>query len=91
MISEQDIELNVPFGYLAVLLSFLCMSTSVRQRLRSRLKGQMFRQVLVAVEEFLSYHRQIADEIHETVDGVDLKANFINRVQSVVNRLKLED
>ncbi|MCJ1472852.1 hypothetical protein MMC13_001501 [Lambiella insularis] len=91
VISEQDIALNIPFGYLAVLLSFLCMSISVRQRIHSRLKGQMFRRILGAVEEFLNYHRQIVDEIHETADGVDLKANFINRVQSVVTRLILID
>ncbi|MCJ1433797.1 hypothetical protein MMC27_003162 [Xylographa pallens] len=89
--SEKEIRFNVPFGYLSILLSFLCLSASIRQRIRSRLRGQMLSTIFSAAEEFLQYHRQITDEIPEAEEGDDLKANFVSRVQSVVDRLKREE
>ncbi|MCJ1399962.1 hypothetical protein MMC11_003165 [Xylographa trunciseda] len=89
--SEKEIKFNVPFGYLSILLSFLCMSASIRQHLRMRLRGQMLGRIFGAVEEFLDYHRQITDEIREAAEGDDFKANFVSRVQSVVDRLKREE
>ncbi|MCJ1285488.1 hypothetical protein MMC26_004828 [Xylographa opegraphella] len=89
--SEKEIRLNVPFGYLSILLSFLSISVSIRQRIRPRLRGQMLSKIFGAVEEFLQYHRQITDEIREAEEGDDLKANFVSRVQSVIDRLKREE
>ncbi|MCJ1321046.1 hypothetical protein MMC15_006388 [Xylographa vitiligo] len=89
--SEKEIRLNVPFGYLSILLSFLSISASVRQCIRSRLRGHMLSRIFGAVEEFLQYHRQITDEIQEAEEGDELKANFVSRVQSVVDRLKREE
>ena len=91
MTSEKEIRFNVPFGYLSILLSFLSISASIRQRIRSRLQGQMLSKIFGAAEEFLQYHRQITDEIQEAEGGNDLKANFVSRVQGVVDRLKRED
>ncbi|MCJ1421352.1 hypothetical protein MMC32_007715 [Xylographa parallela] len=89
--SEKEIRFNIPFGYLSILLSFLSISASIRQRIRSRLQGQMLSTIFGAAEEFLQYHRQITGEILEAEEGNDLKANFVSRVQSVVDRLKQEE
>jgi len=79
--------LNVAFGYLSVLLCFLSISPSVKKRLCSLLPGNDLRPVLGAVEEFLHFHRQI-EEIQQSDEQVDLKATFVHRLQSVVDRLK---
>ena len=89
--SEVEIRLNIPFGYLSVLLCYLSISASVSKRLCPRLPGNSLRQLLSAAEEFLLYHKQIADEVHQCEGNVDLKATFVNRLQSVVDRLKEEE
>ena len=77
----------MPFGYLSVLLSYLCINKDARIFVESNLKGQTLQQLLDAVEEFLHYHRQIEDEILQN-EEVDSRANFISRLQGVVILLK---
>lgn len=78
------------FGYLSVLLSYLCVDQEVRLRVSSRLKGRTLKQLLDAVDEFLHYHRQVDDEIYQNDGEMDVRAGFIDRLQRMVNELKME-
>ncbi|MCJ1471212.1 hypothetical protein MMC07_009860 [Pseudocyphellaria aurata] len=88
--SEKETSFNVAFGYLSVLLSYLCVNQEVRLRVSSRLRGRTLGQLLDAVDEFLHYHRQIDEEIYQDDGEMDVKAGFIDRLQRMVNELKLE-
>ncbi|KAL9007260.1 MAG: hypothetical protein Q9188_000063 [Gyalolechia gomerana] len=86
--SEEEISSNVAFGYLSVLLAYLCVDGKARVVVTNRLGGEPLQQLLDAVEEFLQYHRQI-DEVLETREGeTDLKASFVGRLESVLSRLR---
>jgi hypothetical protein len=91
VLHEQEIKSNVAVGYLAVLLSYLSVTPHIKQQIEARLRGGTMTQLLDAVEEFLHYHRQVAEEIPQANDDLDVKTSFIGRVQSIVDRLKRED
>jgi hypothetical protein len=91
VVSEQETRSSVPVGYLAVLLSYLCTNASARMRVRASLTGGTLKHLIIAVEEFLQYHRKITEEIHSMDGDVDLKAVFVNRLQAVVDQLKEEE
>lgn len=82
---------NVAFGYLSVLLSNLCMDGVIRKHVRSQLAGGTLNPLLNAVEEFVHYHRQVDEEIHEVGGTEDSRAGLVGRLQSVVDRLKAEE
>lgn len=58
--SFQESQVNVSYGYLAVLLGHLCSNNLVRQSLRGKLPDNSLAILIVAVEEFVSYQR-VAD------------------------------
>ena len=76
------------FGYLSVLLSYICTDDTVRQRVCSHLRGGNLDQLLEAVREFLQYHTRIDREIYESGGDIDLTAGFTSRLQSVVDKLE---
>ena len=81
----------MPFGYLAVLLSYLSINVSVRAYVAVHLQGRTVRPLLDAVEEFLFYHRKVAEEVRQSDDDVDLKTVFVGRLQAVVDLLRREE
>lgn len=90
MFSEREASLNVAFGYLSVLLSYLCLNKTVRFMVSSQLQGGSLKQLLDAVQEFLHYHREIDANIHQDKEGVDVQADFIDRLQRLIDGLKLD-
>lgn len=90
MFSEREASLNVAFGYLSVLLCYLCLNKTVRFMVSSQLQGGSLKQLLDAVREFLSYHREIDADIHQDEEGVEAKADFVARLQRLIEELKLE-
>lgn len=86
--SEEETSSNVAFGYLSVLLAYLCIDAKARAVFMVRSGGEPLQQLLDAVEEFLQYHRQI-DEVLESEEGeTDLNASFIGRLEVVVAQLR---
>lgn len=90
MFSEREASLNVAFGYLSVLLSYLCLNKTVRFMVSSQLQGGSLKKLLDAVQEFLHYHREIDANIHQDEEGVDVQADFIDRLQRLIDGLKLD-
>ena len=90
MFSEREASLNVAFGYLSVLLSYLCLNKTVRFMVSSQFQGGSLKRLLDAVQEFLHYHREIDANIHQDEEGVDVQADFIDRLQRLIDGLKLD-
>lgn len=57
---------------------------------KSRLQDGSLKPLLDAVQEFLYYHREVDADIHQDEEGVDVKADFIDRLQRVIDELKLD-
>ncbi|KAL8996765.1 MAG: hypothetical protein Q9169_003788 [Polycauliona sp. 2 TL-2023] len=86
--SEEETSSNVAFGYLSVLLSYLCVEDDARQLVASHLPGGTLQTLLDTVVEFLRYHRQIDDGIDQEDGEMNLKASFMGRVESTVLDLR---
>lgn len=76
------------FGYLSVLLSYLCINGAVKSYVNARFEGPNMAVLLEAVEEFLSYHRQIEDGAARDDEGRGRRADFVSRLQGIVNDLR---
>lgn len=88
--SEEEISTNVAFGYLAVLLSYVCVNKSARAYACSQLQGGTLDQLLRAMKEFLQYHNSIDQEIYDSGGDVDVTAGFTSRLQRLVDKLEDE-
>lgn len=56
----------------------------------SQLQGGSLKKLLDAVQEFLHYHREIDANIHQDEEEVDVQADFIDRLQRLIDGLKLD-
>ena len=54
----------------------------------ARPEGPTLDALLDAVEEFLQYHRQIDDGTQREGGGTDRRANFVSRLQGLVDELR---
>lgn len=88
MDSVEGSECNVPFGYLSVLLSSLCINSRVRAQVRKRLHGQTIEPLLKAVEEFLVYHQQVEDQLRPREGVEEGRPGFVQRVVDMISRLR---
>ncbi len=77
------------FGYLSVLISYLCIDDTIRDKVGSNLQGSTLKQLLDSVEEFMHYHTQVDDEVPQQELELDGKANFLRRLRSVIHELKI--
>ena len=88
MVSETDITANVAFGYLSVLLGYLSLTPTVRERIGMQSQKVALTQIIKAIEEFLQYHRRIADEMRQVTQEADPKAGFVTQWQNVIASLQ---
>ncbi|KAL9012738.1 MAG: hypothetical protein Q9173_002514 [Seirophora scorigena] len=84
--SEEGTTSNVAFGYLSILLAYLSVDEEAREVVADRLDGRSLQPLLVSVQEFLQYHRQIGDDLLKDEEA-DLRTSFIGRLESVIDRL----
>ena len=84
----EETSLNVATGYLSILLAYLCNHNVLKAQIASRLPGQTLGPLINAVEEFLSYHKQIDECLSHGEDEADTRAGFSRRVQALVDGLK---
>lgn len=86
--SLEETSSNVAFGWVSVLLGWLCLKPAIATRVSYRLPGNNLRQLLDAIDEFLQYHRTV-DQVIIRGDGEDdAKASFVDRLQNHVDDLK---
>ena len=54
--------------------------------------GRTLDDILVAVDEFMSYHRQVEDqEVQQQEQGDDARIGFMTRFESIATQVKLAD
>ncbi|MCJ1354373.1 MAG: hypothetical protein MMC33_004361 [Icmadophila ericetorum] len=90
-VSERDIVSSVALGYLSVLLSYLSLNRLIKERMCLQLQGGTLKQLLDAVDEFLRYNRQIANDANCSDPDAEFKAGFTSRLQDVLDQLKQGD
>lgn len=88
MDSVEGSQCNVPFWYLSVLLSSLCINSYVRAQVREKLQGQTLEPLLEAVEEFLVYHQKVDDQLHRGEGEEEGRPSFVRRVEDLISQLR---
>ncbi|KAL7266172.1 hypothetical protein RUND412_011291 [Rhizina undulata] len=83
--SMEESQSNVAFGYLAILLGNLCLSTGIRNRVELKMPKGNLDPLFTAIEEFISHHHMV-DAGNDDEDGT--LAAFTARLGDVMRRLK---
>ncbi|KAK5133163.1 hypothetical protein LTR08_008099 [Meristemomyces frigidus] len=87
--SVEDTTTNVAFGYLAVMLANLCLSSDVRAFVAGRLADKGGLGLLVgAVEEFVRHHQKVDMLGFEGVEGREVWGHFTERLKGVLGGLR---
>lgn len=73
----EKTQFNVAFGYLSILLGYLCLHQSVREEFMSIHSKRSLEPLLESMREFISYHRVAGPE-----------ANAADRLEGLVHQLE---
>lgn len=87
--SMEDSHRNVAFGYLSVLLGYLCLAPEIEATVRAGMRGTTLRPLIESVEEFISHHQKVDDLWEDDTDGQNPNSGLTQRLQEMVGRLKM--
>jgi hypothetical protein len=85
--SVEQVEANVVYGYLAIMLANICQDGEARKFVRSLLPGGKLDVLVSAVEEFVQHHEKAGAQ-QESGDTVEEWGNFTERLLGVLTKLK---
>ncbi|THV77577.1 hypothetical protein D6C77_04782 [Aureobasidium pullulans] len=84
--SEEEMQANIPYGWLSVLLGYICLDRITKERVRSLLPGKSEAVLVDAVEGIALMSQQVdsqaAEEKEETSSG------FTQKLMALVARLR---
>ncbi|KFY25483.1 hypothetical protein V493_04622 [Pseudogymnoascus sp. VKM F-4281 (FW-2241)] len=86
--SVEEANLNVTFGYLAVLLGYLALTKDTARSIRLDLPGHSLKPLIVAVDEFIDHHRKVDTQ---SVDGIEVQnshSGLTEKLSRVLARLR---
>jgi hypothetical protein len=83
--SMETTQMNVAYGYLAVLLGNVCQNAELKRHVKSQLPGKTLKSLIEGVDEFV-LHNQRTDQLGESQDGA--WAAFTERLRAVADALK---
>jgi len=86
--SLEQSQINVAYGYLAIVLGNLCQNAVLRDHVRSQLPGKSLDSLVAVIEEFAS-HSQKMEELEDGSD--DAWTAFTARVRAVADTLRRQD
>jgi len=86
--SIQASQTNVAYGYLAVLLGNLCLSTGVRRAVQRYMPDGSLEPLVDAVGEFILFNQKVDTEAFEGEEGRDVFVQFTDRLKAVLERLR---
>ncbi|KAL2753935.1 hypothetical protein ACRALDRAFT_2035969 [Sodiomyces alcalophilus JCM 7366] len=69
--SVEQTSLAVTYGYLAIFLGHLCLSSAFRQRMEAKSQGKGIKYLLTSIREFLALHEKAAmDDMTTSLQGL---------------------
>jgi len=86
----EKTQLNVALGYLAVLLGYLCLNDSIRDRFKSVHPKKSLRPLLDSINEFIILHHKAAEAQSEDGSKGNSDSAAIARLQSLADQLEAQ-
>ncbi|KAL2191280.1 hypothetical protein L209DRAFT_776227 [Thermothelomyces heterothallicus CBS 203.75] len=83
--SMEKTQLNVALGYLSVLLGYLSLSDSIRDRFIRVHPKKSIQPLLDSINEFIAFHRQVAEA--QGSDGDKQESGSLARLQDLADQL----
>jgi hypothetical protein len=80
--------LNVPYGYLVLLLVNLCQNENVRRKILSLSPDGRLTELILVAEEFIRIHQKTDREMYAGAEGVEVYQSYTKRLMAMVDRLK---
>lgn len=80
----------VSYGYLSVLLTYLCIDKVLKKHINAQLHqdGGTLENLLASAENFLQYHRQVDNTLHQPDATDEHGDHFVVRSQMVIDGLR---
>lgn len=81
----EETQLNVALGYLSVLLGYLCLRDSIRERLVLVHPRKSMQPLVDSISEFIAFHHKVAEAEGEGKQGSETAA--LTRLQHLADQL----
>lgn len=85
--SVEEANLNVTFGYLAVLLGYLALTKDTARHIRLDLPGKSLKPLIVAVDEFIDHHRKVDTQSGDGVEVQNSQTGLTEKLSRMLARL----
>ncbi|GAB1314316.1 Wings apart-like protein C-terminal domain-containing protein [Madurella fahalii] len=85
--SMEETQLNVALGYLSILLGYLCLRESIRDRFVSVHPKKRVQPLLDSINEFIAFHHKVAEAQGRDESKQDSATAALARLQSLVDQL----
>ncbi|KAL2260176.1 hypothetical protein VTK26DRAFT_5922 [Humicola hyalothermophila] len=87
--SMEETQLNVALGYLSILLGYLCLSDSIRDRFASVHPRKGIQPLVASINEFIAFHEKVAEAQGEGSSRQGSESTALTRLQTLVDQLEL--
>lgn len=85
--SMEKTQLNVALGYLSVLLGYLCLSDSIRNRFVLVHPRKSIQPLLESINEFIAFHRKVAEAQGDEGAKQGSESAALTRLQALADQL----
>ncbi|OBT95501.2 hypothetical protein VE01_05194 [Pseudogymnoascus verrucosus] len=85
--SVEGANLNVTFGYLAVLLGYLALTKDTARQMRLGLPGHSLKPLIVAVDEFIDHHREVDTQSGDGIEVQNSQSGLTEKLSRMLARL----
>ena len=83
----EKTQLNVALGYLSILLGYLCLCESIRDRFALVHPKKSLQPLLDSINEFIAFHHKVAETGSDGESKHDADFGALVRLQSLVDQL----
>ncbi|KAG9232985.1 wings apart-like protein regulation of heterochromatin-domain-containing protein [Amylocarpus encephaloides] len=84
--SVEEIQKNVAFAYLSVLLGYLSLLPSVAQRVKTHQSSHSLAPVIASIQEFIGYHKAVDEQAVDEA-GNTPQSKLTEQLQGLVSNL----
>jgi hypothetical protein len=83
--SMEKTQLNVALGYLSVLLGYLCLDPSIRERFVQVHPKKTLRPLRDSIDEFIVFHKRVAEA--QAATAASSESGSLARLQALADQL----